>query len=148
MKKLITLSFIPSLQNVGILTLRLWFGVGLLWIHGLDKVIHMGTTMDQFKSVGFSSFLAVCAILAENVGSFLVVIGLATRWAALAVATTMFVAFSQVHHFDLNPMNQPNGELAFLYLGVFVSFILTGAGRFSVDAILSRPEPVYATTTT
>lgn len=142
MKKLITLSFLPSLPNIGILLLRLWFGLSLFWIHGLDKAIHMGDTIKQFGQMGIPSYLAVCAILAECVGSLLLAVGLATRWAALVLATTMFVAFSQVHHYNLNPMDKMTGELAFLYLGVFATLCLTGGGRFSMDTQLSKPSPV------
>jgi putative oxidoreductase len=144
MKRIITLSFLPSFQNIGLLALRLWFGLGLLWIHGSDKLIHMGATIDGFKGMGFPSYLAVCAILAESIGALLIAIGLATRWAALALAINMFVAFSQVHHFALDPKSPPpgSGEMAFLYLGIFGVLVFTGAGRFSVDAQLSKPTAV------
>ena len=143
MKKLITLTFLPSFPNIGILLLRLWFGIGIFWIHGLDKLIHFKTTVDQFGGMGIPSYLAVCAILAEFAGSLLLAVGLATRWAAAALGITMFVAFSQVHHFNLNPMDKMTGELAFLYLGVFTTLFITGGGRFSVDAQLSKPQPTY-----
>jgi putative oxidoreductase len=143
MKSLITLSFVPSLENIGLLVLRLWFGAALCWIHGLDKLIHMSKTIEQFGSMGYPGYLAVGATMAETVAAGMIVVGFATRWAAMVVGTTMFIAFSQVHHFDLNPANQPNGELAFLYLGACATLLLTGGGRFSLDTLLSRPDPVY-----
>jgi putative oxidoreductase len=138
MKNLITLNFLPSFQNLGILLLRLWFGVGLLWFYGLDKVIHMGATIEGFKGMGIPSYLTVCAILAESLGALMVAVGFATRWAALALVVNMFVAF-QVHHFQILPHDAKNsGELAFHYLGVFAVLVFTGGGRFSVDAELSK----------
>jgi len=145
MKKLITLSFLPSLPNIGILLLRLWFGLSIFWIHGLDKAIHMGDTIKSFGEGGIPSYLAVCAILSECLASLCVAVGFATRCAALAVGTTMFVAFSHAHHYVLDPkapFPPGSGEMAFLYLGAFAVIFFTGGGRFSVDTQLSKPSPV------
>ena len=46
----------------------------------------------------------------------------------------MSVAFFVVHKAALAGPN--NGELAFVYLGGFVTLIIAGAGRFSFDARL------------
>jgi putative oxidoreductase len=44
----------------------------------------------------------------------------------------MATAFWLIHGARLKGDN--NGELAFLYLGVFVALFIAGAGRFSLDA--------------
>jgi putative oxidoreductase len=71
------------------------------------------------------------AIFAESVCALLVILGLATRWAALIIAIDVGSAFVFVHKFRLT--GQGNGELAFLYLGVMVVLFISGAGRYSVD---------------
>ncbi len=136
MKRLITLTFLPSFSNLGLLLLRLWFGLGLFFLHGLDKVKDISGTVGFMGKMGIPSYLAMAAILTESLGALLLAAGFATRWAALALATNMAVAFSQVHHFALK--GEHSGEMAFLYLGAFAALVFTGAGRFSVDAKLSK----------
>jgi len=71
------------------------------------------------------------AIFAESVCALLVVLGLATRWAALVIVIDVGVAFSLVHKFRLT--GQGSGELAYLYLTMMIVLFICGAGRYSVD---------------
>ena len=89
--------------------------------------------------------LAVLAILAEFVGSLLVLVGALTRLAALAISVNMAVAALTVHlpnGFFMNWNGQQRGEGVeyFIYaLAIGLTLIVAGGGRLSLDARLA-PE--------
>lgn len=132
MKRFIRMSFIPSSADAGLLVLRVWLGLSIFFLHGLEKLQHFGVTMEKFAQ--FPRPLAAAAILTEGVMSLLFALGFATRWAALMLVTNMTVAFTAVHHGALK--GEHSGELAFLYLAGFFTILVAGPGRFSVDAKL------------
>jgi putative oxidoreductase len=138
MKKLLTLSFLPAMTDLGLLVLRAWLGISMFLIHGLGKAKDFSGTLAMFQEkMGIPKPLAVCAIIAEAVCSVLLVVGLAARPALIFLGTTMAYAFFKVHQAVLiAPPDVRTGELAFIYLGGFVALLLTGPGRFSVDARL------------
>lgn len=137
---IIKLSFIPASADLGLLGLRVWLGLSMFLIHGLDKFKNFSGTVTAFHDMmGIPTPLGAAAILAESCCSLLLVIGFATRWAAAFLAITMSVAFVKAHQMTLMHGNpDKSGELAFLYLGGFIALFITGAGRFSVDSKQSR----------
>ena len=49
------------------------------------------------------------------------------------------VAWSMVHHFAFfTGPEADHGELCFLYIAVFLGLFLTGAGRYSIDALIAK----------
>jgi putative oxidoreductase len=66
--------------------------------------------------------------------SLFVIFGLMTRLSALVLAIDMGVAFIAIHKGALS--GQGSGELAFMYLMGYVTLLLAGPGRFSVDKSL------------
>ena len=132
--KLLHLNFIPRSADAALLVLRLWFGGALLFLHGWDKVMNFAKYSGQFLNflgMGQTASL-VLAIVGELVCSALLVLGLYTRVAAIGAGFTMGVAFWVVHGTRLS--GPQSGEMAFLYLGAFVTLFLAGAGKFSLDA--------------
>src|SRR5262249_49148165 len=101
-------------------------------LHGLAKLQHFSQQLDTFSKMGFPTPLGATAIIAESICSILLIIGLATRPAALLLASTMAVAFVKVHGLALK--GEHSRELAFIYLAGFVAILLGGPGKFSVDA--------------
>ncbi len=133
------LNFLPRSVDAGLLVLRLWLGLSMLWLHGRDKLMKFGTLSGKFPDplgIGTQTSLSL-AIFGELVCAALLVIGLFTRFAAVSLIITMCVAFFLVMKANLAP-GGPNGELAFIYLAGYVVLLITGAGRFSVDAMLNR----------
>lgn len=138
MKKLLTLSFVPRCTDLGLLVLRLTFGLAMFWLHGLGKLKGFSAMSTQFPSVfglGAQTSL-VLAIIGEVVFPALIVVGLLTRFAALGSAITMAVAFFVIHGGALSGQN--SGEMAFLYMVGFAALIFSGAGRHSLDAKLGN----------
>jgi len=129
MNKLFQLSFIPRSTNFGLLVLRLWLGLTLLFNHGLGKLVHHAVWSGRLPDVlhvGAHLNLALI-VFAEVVCAALVAVGVATRLAALVIVIEMAVAFFGVHHGAL-AMGPGSGELPFLYLGGFLTIVLAGGG--------------------
>jgi putative oxidoreductase len=141
---LITLSFLPSFNGLGLLLLRVWVGGTMFYVHGLDKLKTFGEKVQGFEKMGFHPVLGSAAVLSESVFAILIAIGLATRWSAALLGTTMAVAFWKAHGAVLIPANdqEKSGEMAFIYCAACVAIFLLGPGRFSLDAQASRKSAV------
>lgn len=134
MKKILQLSFIPLSTDLALLLLRIWYGAPLLILHGWPKLVGFSSMAGSFPDplgVGPRNSL-ILALIGEVLCSALLIVGLFSRFAALGVAITMGVAFWGVHRWSLS--GEHNGEMAYVYLGVFVALLFAGAGRFSLDA--------------
>lgn len=136
MKKLLHLDFLPRSADLGLLVLRLTFGVGLLYLHGWGKLTDFGNLRAKFSDplgIGSTPSLTL-AVFVEVVCATLIAVGAYTRLAALFGVIMMSVAFFLVHGAKLS--GQGNGELAFTYLAAFAALFFAGAGRYSLDAKL------------
>jgi len=121
--------------SLGLLILRVSAGSMLLAFHGWGKLLAFGESAAKFPDplgIGSTASMA-CTIGAEVACAALIVLGLATRLAALPAAFAMGVAAFMVLAGD--PWAEK--ELALLYMAPFLALVLTGAGRFSLDARLA-----------
>lgn len=133
-KKILAPGNDPALTSFSLLVLRLWLGLSMFFIHGLDKLNHFNDYAGQFPNpigIGVKPGL-VLVIIAEVLGAWFVALGLLTRLGALMLAIDMGVAFFLVHHRAVG-MVEHSGELAFIYLAGFVTLFFAGAGKFSLD---------------
>jgi putative oxidoreductase len=76
--------------------------------------------------------------LLEVVGGVLFTIGLLTRPVAFVLAGEMAVAYFQFHHPQSFFPTVNNGVPAVLYCFIFLYFVASGAGVWSVDAAIAR----------
>jgi putative oxidoreductase len=134
--------FIPSedsdVTSLALLVLRLWFGLTMLFNHGIGKLAHFSEVVPTFPDplgLGQEASL-VLVVMAEVLGSLLLVFGLMTRLAALVLVIDLFVAFLMVHKTALT--GQGNGELAFIYLAGYLALLIAGGGLFSVDTVVFK----------
>lgn len=100
--------------------------------HGLPKLLGFSEKIATFSDplgVGSATSLTL-AVLGEAVCSVLLILGLGTRAAALPFLITMIVAATIVHADD--PWARK--EFALLYAVPALTLLLTGPGRFSLDA--------------
>jgi putative oxidoreductase len=142
---MIKLIFAPAKNspsaNFALLVLRLWIGVQMMVLHGVDKLMNFTTASPDFPDplgIGHTASLAL-AVSAEVFASMLLILGLFTRFAALVLITNMTVAFVYVHKGALS--GEHSGELAFLYLLAYVVIFLAGPGRVSADKIFFGKNP-------
>jgi putative oxidoreductase len=134
-----------TLQGAGLLTLRIAIGVTFL-VHGLDKLLDPAGAEQAFATIGIPlpSVMAPFVAVTETVGGVLLIAGAATPLVCAALAVDMLVAFLTAklgHGFFAS---DGGAELELLLGGGTVALLLTGAGRFSVDAAFGLPERVLA----
>ncbi|MGB5105659.1 MAG: DoxX family protein [Candidatus Zixiibacteriota bacterium] len=122
--------------DIGLLLLRVGIGSFMLFGHGWGKLASFAEKADTWADpIGLGPTLSLSlAIFAEFFCSLAIILGLATRAAAVPLLITMLVAATIVHAAD--PWS--NKEFALMYGWAFITLILAGAGRFSVDSIISK----------
>lgn len=112
---------------------------GVVMIHnGLDKLGNIESFAEAYVSViglPFPIFFSYVAGLTETIGAPLLIAGFLTRPAALGLFSTMVVAM--YHHIKVAGFSIPYLELSALYAACFLGFVVSGAGLFSVDALLA-----------
>lgn len=117
-----------------ILAVRLVFGV-LFFIHGLDKMMNFNLLVDNYPSVfGFGSYMTLMvSIFCEFCCSLFLIAGLLVRLTVIPMMIAMAVAF-----FDVHDGMFPEGELALIYLIMFIILYITGPGKFSIDYLIDK----------
>lgn len=128
-----------SALDTALLLLRLAVGVVLL-AHGAQKLFVYGLegVSGSFAQMGvpLAGVLAPVVSFVELLGGAALVLGLLTRWAALALAIDMLVAMLVVHL--PNGFFLPSGiEFTLVLAAATLALAITGAGAYSLDALLS-----------
>lgn len=118
--------------SILILCLRLFFGA-LFMMHGLDKLTHFNELSTTYTSVlGLGSYMTLMlSIFTELCCSIFLMTGLLVRITVIPMIVAMAVAF-----FDVHDAIMPEGELALIYLILFIILYLTGPGRYSIDYLI------------
>ena len=128
-----------KLIDTGILLLRCILGT-ILFVVGAGKVLGwfggsgFQTTIQFYNKMGYSVFLTYLSSYTEFIGGFLIIIGLLTRPALIAVVINMIIATSVM---------LPNGFLGssgasypFTFLITATVILLTGPMNISIDSLL------------
>ena len=127
-------------SSLGLLALRLAAGA-LLLVHGVPKL------SDPSGATGYAASLGVpvpdvagwLVILGEVGLGALLVLGLLTRVAGALLVVQMLGVWLLAHAPDgFLVEGQVNGENALLFAALGLLLALTGAGRFSLDALVAR----------
>ena len=120
--------------DIGMLLLRLGFGLGFLYFHGWGKLaggperwVGVGSAVEVF-GIGFGhTFFGFMAAVAEAIGGVCIAIGFLFRPAALLIAATMFTAWTG------EVLGDRNAAHSFKNMWVAIGLAFTGPGRYSVD---------------
>jgi len=132
----IRMKAMPGSQDCGLLALRLIVPTVLFLRHGTEKLFTFSSMAGHFPDplhIGRVPSLVI-AMIADGICMPLLVIGLATRWAALWSFCNLLVAWIFVHHLQFFGRGGDHGELIVVYMGVMITLFLAGAGKYSVDA--------------
>lgn len=138
----------PRALSTAILFLRIMAGL-ILFVAGAGKVIGwfggfgMSATLEMFKtSMHLSSFWIYVSCYTEFIGGFLIIVGLATRPAAIALFINMLVAtlFVGFKNFFMGGAAYPC-----LLMVIFLLLVLSGPMDFSIDALIARRKKTERT---
>ena len=129
--------FLSQLNNFGLLWLRILMGLGIAY-HGYGKVFggHVQGLAAGVAQMGlpFPEAFAWAAALSEFAGGLFIAAGLGTRIAAFFVFCTMSVAAFMAHAADPFKVK----ELALAYWTMAGALMMTGGGKFSLDARIGK----------
>lgn len=135
-KKLLNPGSYEKQINIALLFLRITVGVFML-THGIGKL----TTLLDSSRVQFADPIGIgpgasltIAVFAEFVCSLFLIFGAATRFAVIPLIVTMMVAGFIVHAGDDFFVK----EKAFLFLVVFITIAIAGAGKISIDNLIYK----------
>ena len=123
-------------MGAGLLFLRVFAAIALLRTHGLPKLLDIEGTMAHIPDpMGLGqTFSAYYAIFANVLCAILVMFGLFTRWAAFAIISITLSGLLIVHAAD--PAKVQDTPL--MYSIVFITLVVLGSGKYSVDALLEK----------
>lgn len=137
-KKMINSGSYAKNIDLSLLILRI-AGGALMLTHGISKIAPLfGSDPIQFPDpigLGATTSLAL-TVFAEVVCAALLILGLATRFAAIPLLITMLVAVFVVHIAD--PF--ANQELPLLYASIYLVILIAGAGKFSIDNMVFNKQ--------
>tara|TARA_B100000902_G_scaffold355087_1_gene367757 strand:+ start:59 stop:616 length:558 start_codon:yes stop_codon:yes gene_type:complete len=125
-------------KDTALLILRVITGTVLIH-HGFEKLANIENFADAFVRplhLPFPIFLSYVAAFSEIGGSWLLILGLATRFGALAIVGTISVAI--YHALVTAGFNIFLLELLLLYFASATAIALTGPGDFSIDEVIIR----------
>ncbi|HEX2683749.1 MAG TPA: DoxX family protein [Ferruginibacter sp.] len=135
MRKLLSTKYSAGAFNAAMLILRL--GLGILMMNtGYYKLVHFGEMAPKFMNfLGMGSTMSLALLVfAEFFCSLFLILGLFTRLAAIPLIIAMCVVVFKVNHG--NAFGE--GQTAALYLTGYLVLLLLGAGRVSVDSMISK----------
>lgn len=131
MRRIFSINKASNATDLGLLVARVGIAV-LMFTHGIPKLmlILSGGSVQFPALMGMSAeFTLLLAVFAEVFCSVLLLIGFATRLAVIPLITTMLVAALFIHVSDPFTVKEP----ALLYMLVYVVFLFTGSGKYSLD---------------
>ena len=115
--------------------------VGLVFLTtGWGKLQHLDAVGQFFASLGLPApgFMAALTAVTELVGGALLLVGLASRLAALALTVVMTVAIVTAKLASVDGVVSLVGLEEFTYIVVFVWIAVAGPGAASLDQVVGR----------
>jgi len=125
-----------ALNHLWLLIYRVTLSAFML-THGIPKLNRLisGNVGDFSDPLGVGHTMSlILVVFGEVVAPILVILGFSTRFSAIPVAFAMAVAGFVVHGSD--PFARK--ELAFLFLLGYLTVIVMGGGRYSIDSLLGK----------
>ena len=124
---------LDRLQPLALLVLRLVLGAVMI-AHGYPKVTGFSHFQSMITGMGLPGFLAYLSAAAEFLGGILVVLGLFTRCAAMAILIDLSVAIWKVH-WKAGLLGDKGYQFPLAVAAIAFALIFFGGGPMSLDAI-------------
>ncbi|MPR36165.1 DoxX family protein [Salmonirosea aquatica] len=133
MKRFFSISYNPDLVHIWLIFLRIGVAV-LMWTHGIPKFMRLLEGNTGFGDpIGLGSTLSFfLVIFSEAICSLLILLGLGTRLAVIPLIISCSVAAFVAHADD--PFGKK--ELLLLYILIYLTLLVMGGGKYSVDATI------------
>lgn len=133
MRKILSINYSNTAFNVAMLLLRVGSAI-LIMPHGYDKLVHFSQNSSKFMNfLGLGSNISLSLVIfAEFFCAMFLVIGLFTRLVVIPLIIAMSVALFKAHNGEIFG----DGEHAALYACCFITILLCGPGKISVDGML------------
>ncbi len=133
------MNFLNKLQPLGLLLLRAGLGV-IFAYHGYAKLFaNPGRAQHYFVAIGLTPVMANVAGTVELFGGLMLLAGIYTRFAALAVAIEMGIAIWKAHSQEgILAINEYEYALALCVAALALA--TTGAGKASLDYAIFREK--------
>lgn len=143
MYKLFLCTCSEKLSDLAPLVLRVALGAVFAW-HGYDKIFSTGLpgVTGFLGSLGlpFPSLMAYILSYGEFIGGLLLIAGLFTHWIAKFDVIVAAVAFFTVHMSKGFSIAAGGYEYIMLIFAASVSLLITGAGKYSLDALWLKKD--------
>ena len=125
--------------DLGLLVMRLWFGLVLAFAHGWGKLTGFEGFSAYVSRQGFwlPDLAAAFAVAGELVAGLCIAAGVLFRPSAVAMAITMFAAALVVHWDD--PFKKM--EFALAYAIPAFALFFTGPGRLTLSTLWKTRRP-------
>lgn len=135
MNNIFSVSRSAASVDLALLIARVGIGV-LMLVHGISKIPMLSQSPIQFYDfMGLGDQVSLWLALFAEIGcSILIIFGFATRLAVIPLIITMFVAVFIIHAED--PFVKQ--EMGLHYILIYVMLLLTGAGKYSIDYLISK----------
>lgn len=118
--------------NLALFILRIGFGA-LMVTHGWAKLMNFEKMQESFMDfMGLGATVSLSLVIfSEFFCSILLMLGFLTRWATIPLIVTAIV-ISSAHQWDFFG----ESELGSAYLVAYISILLLGPGKYSLDNFL------------
>jgi putative oxidoreductase len=118
-----------------ILFLRLFVGV-LIALHIINKLQTYNFVLTGYPALLFESSWATFVIFTflEALFAVMLIVGFGTRFAAFIMAMGMFVEIFLI----FATLGWLGVERQILYIGIYVTLVMSGSGRYGMEAYLDR----------
>ena len=136
MKRFFSTDVSDNVFSLAMLILRVGAGSLMMIQHGLDKLMHFAQKSKEFADpfgLGATTSLSL-VVFAEFFCAAFIILGLFTRFAAIPLIIAMSVALFFAHKGEFFG----KGESAGIYLVCFITILLMGPGRASLDRFIGK----------
>ena len=133
MRRLLSINYSQSAFNIAMLVLRVGAGA-MCMSHGYSKLVQFSSMKTKFMNfMGLGSTLSLSLVVfSEFFCAIFVIIGLFSRLFVIPLIISMSVALFVAHNGDIFGA----GEKAGLYLTCFITLLLCGPGKASIDGMM------------
>ena len=136
MKKIFSTRYSDLSFNLSMFLIRAGFGFLLFYNHGLRKLMNFEERKHTFSdplNIGNSNSMML-VIFGEVFCALLLVLGLFSRLASFVLVVLFIVIIFVIHKGD--PLKDI--EMAILFLLVFITTLLCGPGKWSLDKLIGK----------